>query len=148
MDPLFESRAFTAELQAISACSRTVSGSGSGSVLLLVGNDGGLQHSRRLLLEREGFAVVCLNSRQALAGEGPEVCRLALICRSVGHHEAQRVAQLLHAKQAGLPILRFATTGEAASAEYVALRRESAAPPVLLAEVGRLLLVEGGAAKL
>lgn len=112
----------------------------SNGILLLVGNDNGLQHSRRLLLERAGFSPVCLNSRQALAGEGPETCRMALICRSVGHREAQWIAHLLRALQPQLPILRFATGGEMASPEFSSMRRESASPPVLLAEVSRLLL--------
>lgn len=115
-------------------------GSDSGGNLLLIGNDGGLQHSRRLLLERAGFSVFCLNSRQALAGESPSVCRMALICRSVSHREAQWIAHLLRAVQPYLPILRFATGGEGASPEFTLVRRESAPPPVLLAEVGRLLL--------
>ena len=128
-----------AALQAASACS------GSRNSLLLIGNDSGLQHSRRLLLERAGFTVVSLNSRQASAGESPEVCCLALICRSVGHRDALFIAHLLHAEQPQLPILRFATSGEAPSADFIALRRESATPPVLLAEVGRLLLIRQGA---
>ena len=111
----------------------------SGS-LLLIGNDGGLQHSRQLLLERAKFKVYCLNSRQALAGESPADCQLALICRSVNHTNAQWIARTLHATQPGLPILRFATTGEAPSVDFATLRRESATPPVLLAEVSRLLL--------
>ena len=121
------------ELQAISAANSTV-----GS-LLLIGNDGSLQHSRQLLLQRAGFTIFALNSQQALAGETPLACRMALICRSVEQREAQWIAQLLHASEPRLPILRFATSGETVSPEFAAFRRESAAPSVLLAEVRRLL---------
>ncbi len=123
-----------AEFHAISAASY------QGASLLLIGNDDGLQHSRRLLLERAGYGVFSLNSRQALAGACPSSSGLALICRSVGHREAQRIAYLLRSEQPRLPILRFATGGEVHSPEFSLIRRESAPPPVFLAEVGRLLL--------
>ncbi len=113
----------------------------AGGDLLLIGNDDGLQHSRRLLLERSGFTVISLNSRQALAGEGPSGCRLAVICRSVGYRDAQWIAQLLRSAEPHLPILRFATRGEMTAPEFTLVRRESAPPLVLLAEVGRLLSV-------
>ncbi len=132
-DTFVENTMPAAEFHAISG------GSGGGGRLLLLGNDDGLQHSRRLLLERAGFTVSCLNSRQALAGECPSGCRLTLICRSIGHREAHWIAQLLHAAQPRMPILRFATGGEGPSPEFTLVRREAAPPAVLLAEVGRLL---------
>ncbi len=122
------------EFHATSACSQ------QGVAILLVGNDGGLQHSRRLLLERAGFSVTCLNSRQALEGACPFTCRMALICRSVGQQEAQWIAQMLHAAQPRLPILRFANGSEGTSNEFATILREAASPPTLLAAVSRLLL--------
>lgn len=134
MDPLRVSTAPAPESHAFSAAFP------NGGSLLLIGNDGGLRYSRRLLLERAGFTVVSLNSQEAMAGEIHSGCRLVLLCRSVGHREALLIAQWLHATQPSLPILRFATQSELPSAEFAVVRRDSASPPVLLAEVARLLL--------
>ena len=133
MESLNASTVCAPEFHATSACPR------SGVTILLIGNDDGLQHSRCLLLERAGFSVTCLSSRQALEGACPFTSHLALICRSIGQQEAQWIAQMLHAAQPGLPILRFATGSEGTSKEFATILREAASPPALLAAVSRLL---------
>lgn len=114
--------------------------------VLLVSNDGGLQYSRRMLLERASLGVLCLNSSQALKAVHL-VCDVALLCRSVSLADAERIAQSLHLEEGNTPVLRFGRGGEMPSKDFTAVLPYSLSPPMFVAEVEALLRTRPRAAR-